>query len=129
MAWAVRHRSVSPPGSSNRTCRFPAFGFARGKVKNSFPASPLLLLLARLGNQGHVAGTTALPPTADIRAPMSAFPPIWSASPSGAELASSIAECLFLTQTGHRRLDGRSRKLSKHLNKAANGKLCPQRVK
>ncbi len=28
MAWAIRHRSVSPPRSSNRTCGFPASGSA-----------------------------------------------------------------------------------------------------
>ncbi len=30
MAWAVRHRSVSSPRSSNRTCRFPASGSPTG---------------------------------------------------------------------------------------------------
>ncbi len=30
MAWAVRHHSVSPPRSSNRTCRFPASGSPTG---------------------------------------------------------------------------------------------------
>ncbi len=30
MAWAIRHRSVSPPRSSNRTCGFPASGSPTG---------------------------------------------------------------------------------------------------
>ncbi len=45
MAWAMRHRSVSPPHSSNRTCRFPASGFAPRKAKRTYPASPPRLLL------------------------------------------------------------------------------------
>ena len=85
MAWAARHRFVSPPGSSNRACRFPAFGFARGEVKNSFPASTLLLLLATSGGSDHAAGTTTLPPANDIRAPKSAFALISSAEPPGAD--------------------------------------------
>ena len=30
MAWAIRHRPVSPPRSSNRTCGFPASGSPTG---------------------------------------------------------------------------------------------------
>ena len=30
VAWAIRQRPVSHPRSSNRTCRFPAFGFPTG---------------------------------------------------------------------------------------------------
>jgi len=30
VAWAMRQRPVSHPRSSNRTCRFPAFGFPTG---------------------------------------------------------------------------------------------------
>src|SRR5215468_9736675 len=30
VAWAMRQRPVSHPRSSNRTCRFPAFGFRTG---------------------------------------------------------------------------------------------------
>jgi len=30
VAWAIRQRSGSSPRSSNRTCRFPAFGFPTG---------------------------------------------------------------------------------------------------
>ncbi len=55
------------------TCGFPASGFARGKVKNSFPASPLLLLLARFGHSMGCARTSALTPKADVRGPMSAY--------------------------------------------------------
>ncbi len=41
-------RGIAPsPPLSNRTCRFAASGTARGKVKNSFSASPRLLLLAK----------------------------------------------------------------------------------
>ncbi len=69
MAEAMRHRSVSSPRSSNRTCGFPACGFARGKVKNSFPASTPFLLLANNGLSDHVADTSALPPTADLPRP------------------------------------------------------------
>ncbi len=60
------------------------------------------LLMANNGLPGHVAGTSALPPTADLRVSMSGFMAISSASPSGADLASSIAERLFLTQSGHK---------------------------
>ncbi len=42
-----------------------------------------------------------IPPTADLRVSISGFMAISSASPSGADLASSIAECLFLTLSGH----------------------------
>ncbi len=52
--------------------------------------------------RGAKADTSALPPTADLRVSMSAFTPVSSASPSGADLASSIAKCLFLTQRRHR---------------------------
>ncbi len=58
------------------------------------------LSLARFGPDGHVAGTSALPPTTDIRAPMSAFAPISSASPPGADLPGGVAEGPFLTQFG-----------------------------
>ncbi len=46
MPWDAWHRSGSPPPSLYRTCRFSTFGHARGKVNNSFPASPRLPLLA-----------------------------------------------------------------------------------
>ncbi len=44
------------------------------------------LLLVNNGLCGHVAGTSAYPPTADIRWPMSAFVPIASALPPGADI-------------------------------------------
>ncbi len=44
------------------------------------------LLLAKSGSQDHVAGTSALPPIADIRAPMSGFWLIWSDLSPGADL-------------------------------------------
>ncbi len=59
------------------------------------------LLLANNGLSGHVAGTSALPPTAEVRAPMSAFPPIWSASPPTTDVPGKTAECLGLTQSSH----------------------------
>ncbi len=40
--------------------------------------------LARLGNQGHVAGTSAYPPTGDIRWPMSVIVLISSGLPPDA---------------------------------------------
>ncbi len=54
--------------------------------------------MANNGLSGHVAGTSALPPTTDIRAPMSALAPISSASPPGADLPGGVAEGPFLTQ-------------------------------
>ncbi len=56
---------------------------------------------------GHVAGTSALPLTTDIRAPKSAFAPISSASPPGADLPGGVAEGPFLTLSGHRDLPRR----------------------
>ncbi len=41
--------------------------------------------MAKSGLPGHVAGTTALPPTGDIRWPMSAsrrLPPLWPGDPT-----------------------------------------------
>ncbi len=51
---------------------------------------------------GHVAGTSALPPKVDIRAPKSAFAPISSASPPGADLPGGAPVRLLLTQSRHR---------------------------
>ena len=48
--------------------------------------------MANNGLPGHVAGTSALLPTADVRAPMSALAPISSASPPGADLPGGVAE-------------------------------------
>ena len=58
-------------------------------------------LMANNGLSGHVAGTSALPPIADIGAPMSAFLSIWSASPPGADLPGGVAESPFLTLSRH----------------------------
>ncbi len=58
-------------------------------------------LLANNGLPGHVAVTSALPPTADVRAAMSAFAPISSASPPGADSPGGVAEGPFLTLSGH----------------------------
>ncbi len=58
---------VSPPRSSNRTCRFPASGFTRRKVKSIFPVSPHLLLLASSGCSGHHSGIAVSPPGADVQ--------------------------------------------------------------
>ena len=60
-------------------------------------------LVANNGLSGHVAGTSALPPTADLRVSMSAFRPIPSASPPGADLPGGAAIGPQLTQTGHSR--------------------------
>ncbi len=59
------------------------------------------LLVANNGLPGHVAGTSALPPTADLRAPMSAFPPIMSASPPRADIAAVGHKSPVMTQPGH----------------------------
>ncbi len=47
---------------------------------------------------GRVAGASALPPAADIQAPKSAFAPIASASPPGADLTGGVADGPLLTQ-------------------------------
>ncbi len=60
-------------------------------------------LMARIGSQGHIAGTSALPPTTDLRVSMSVFTPISSASPPGADLPGGVAEGPFLTQTVSKR--------------------------
>ncbi len=59
-------------------------------------------LLANTGLSGHVASTSALPPTMDLRAPMSAFRPIPSASPPGAALPDGAAVGPLMTLSGHR---------------------------
>ncbi len=60
--------------------------------------SGLSLLMATSGLSGHVASTSALPPTADVRVSMSAFVPIASASPPGADLYADARVRLLLTQ-------------------------------
>ena len=57
--------------------------------------------MAISGGSGHVAGTTALPPKADLRAATSALALISSASPSGADLPGDASVCLLVTQSGH----------------------------
>ena len=54
--------------------------------------------MAISGLSGHVASTSALPPTADIRMPMSAFALIASASPPGADLYGDAPVRLLLTR-------------------------------
>ncbi len=61
-------------------------------------AAPQCLFLAINGLSGHVAGTSALPPIAEVRGPMSAFALISSASPPGADLPAGVAEGPLLTQ-------------------------------
>ena len=78
MAEAMRHRSVPSPRSSNRTCGFPTFGFARGKVKKQFPS---ITATSASGYKQTLAGlksTSALHP--------------------GADLSAGVAEGPFLTQ-------------------------------
>ncbi len=60
-------------------------------------------LVANNGLSGHVASTSALPPTADLRVSMSAFAPISSASPPGADLPDGAAVRRIYSQ---RRIDG-----------------------
>ena len=69
--------------------------------RNDLPKQPLRPSLAKSGCSGHVAGTSDLPPTADIPSAMSAFPPISSASPPGADLPGGVAEGPLLTPSGN----------------------------
>ncbi len=55
-------------------------------------------VVATNGLPGHVAGTSALPLTADLQAAMSASPPISSASPPAPDVGSTPGECRMLTQ-------------------------------
>ena len=67
------------------------------------PHNPGLgLVMAITGLSGHVASTSALPPTADLRVSMSAFAPISSASPPGADLPGGVAEGPLLTHSRRR---------------------------
>ena len=50
-------------------------------------------LLANNGLRGHVACTSALPLTADIRARMSAFPLIWSGMPPESDIRDRKSSC------------------------------------
>jgi len=59
-------------------------------------------LMANNGLPGHVAGTSALPLTADIRVPKSAFWRNMSALPPAADLPDGVAEGPFLTRRRHR---------------------------
>ncbi len=56
-----------------------------------------LLATSRLSD--HAAGTSALPPGADIRAAMSALPPISSAPPPGADLPGGPVKGPLVTQS------------------------------
>ena len=49
-------------------------------------------------HSGHVASTSALPPTADNRTGTSAFVPIASALTPAPDVGSTPGECLKLTQ-------------------------------
>ena len=62
------------------------------------PQMHLRLLVARRGSSEQVAGTTALPRKADLRAASSALPPISSASPQGADLPGDASVRLALTR-------------------------------
>ncbi len=64
-------------------------GFDKGPAGQTV----LSLLMANNGLSGHVAGTSALPPIADLRVSMSAFAPISSASPQ--ELTFLLASLKF----------------------------------
>ena len=57
--------------------------------------------MANNGLCGHFAGTSAYPPTADIRWPMSVIVPISSAYPSGADVPGRVSGCLSLTPSRH----------------------------
>ncbi len=59
-------------------------------------------LMAISRSPGHVAGTTALPPATDIRAPKSAFALISSAVPPGADSQDGGADGPEVTQSGSR---------------------------
>ncbi len=55
--------------------------------------------MATSGSTDQVAGTTALPPRADLRASTSAFRPVTSASPPGADVPGGAAVRLLLTHS------------------------------
>jgi hypothetical protein len=57
--------------------------------------------LANNGLSGHAASTSAPPPRADIRWPMSAFHPIASALPPAPDVGGTPGECLMLTRKRH----------------------------
>ena len=57
-------------------------------------------VLAISSGSDQVAGTDALPPKADLRAATSAFAPISSASPPGADLPGDAPVRLVLTRSG-----------------------------
>ena len=59
------------------------------------------LLLAKSGLPCHVAGTSAYPPTSDIRWPMSVIVLISSALPPAPDVGGTPGECLNLTHFGH----------------------------
>ncbi len=59
------------------------------------------LILAKKRHSGHVAGTSAYPPTGDIRWPMSVIVPISSALPLKADVAAVGRESPKLTQLRH----------------------------
>ncbi len=58
-------------------------------------------LLATNGSQDHAAATSAYPPTADIRWPMSVIVPIPSALPLKADVAAVGRESPLLTHKRH----------------------------
>ena len=51
----------------------------------------------------QASGSSALPPSADLRAPTSASRPITSASPPGADLYGSAPVRLLVTRSSHQR--------------------------
>ncbi len=58
-------------------------------------------VMANNGLPGHVAGTSALPPTADLRVSMSVIVLISSALPPTADVTGGVAEGPLLTRLGH----------------------------
>ncbi len=66
MAWAIRHRPVSPPRSSYRTCRFPASGSPTG-----FTARPTVDGQCRLVSRDDTVARDQ--PSSCGRAPSEAF--------------------------------------------------------
>ncbi len=65
--------------------------------------------MAKSGCSAVSPRTSAVGQIADLRGAMSAFPPIASASPPGADSPGGVAEGLLLTHSGHQTIDSSTR--------------------
>ncbi len=103
---------VSPVNASRQTSRSAAHHSGPGRLARPYPTKDFHLLsfaslswrsplLATSGGSGHLAGTTALPLRADLRAATSAFSPISSALHLGADVHVAPAGLPLLTRSCH----------------------------